>query len=56
MRIASVKPNDLAVVNDEDFILGIGIVTDFDLFRPRGKEGKNPVARRRSTTLGPYVS
>jgi hypothetical protein len=31
--IASVKPNDLAVVDDEDFILGIGIVTDFHLFR-----------------------
>ena len=27
MRIASVKPNDLAVVKDEAFILGIGIVT-----------------------------
>ena len=33
MRIASVKPNDLAVVDAEDFILGIGIVTDFHLFR-----------------------
>ena len=28
----------------------------FDLFRPRGKKGKNPVARRRSPTLGPHVS
>jgi hypothetical protein len=27
MRIASVKPNDVAVVNDEAFILGIGIIT-----------------------------
>jgi len=27
MRIASVKPNDLAVVNDGAFILGIGIIT-----------------------------
>ena len=28
----------------------------FNLFGPRSKEGKNPVARRRSPTLGPHVS
>ena len=44
-RLPSVHPRERA-----------GCDRYFNLFGPRGKEGKNPVARRRPATLGPHVS